>query len=170
MVAERQKNISGFYFVVSLIMCSSELHRSLLNALIMKSFCLVIFFKDPNEGHWWMQFGDDYVLGYWPSFLFSYLGDSASMVEWGGEVVNTEPSGEHTSTQMGSGHFPEEGFGKASYFRNLQIVDGSNNLRAPKAIGTFTERSGCYDVQTGSNADWGHYFYYGGPGRNPKCA
>lgn len=130
----------------------------------------ILVWKDPNEGHWWMQFGDDYVLGYWPSFLFSYLGDSASMVEWGGEVVNTEPSGEHTSTQMGSGHFPEEGFGKASYFRNLQIVDGSNNLRAPKAIGTFTERSGCYNVQTGSNADWGHYFYYGGPGRNPKCA
>ncbi|PON64154.1 hypothetical protein PanWU01x14_126760 [Parasponia andersonii] len=126
--------------------------------------------QDPKEGHWWMQFGNDYVLGYWPSFLFSYLADSASMIEWGGEVVNSEPDGQHTSTQMGSGHFPEEGFGKSSYFRNIQVVDDSNNLKAPKNIGTFTEKSNCYDVQTGSNGDWGHFFYYGGPGRNPNCA
>ncbi|WCJ28804.1 hypothetical protein M5689_010476 [Euphorbia peplus] len=129
----------------------------------------ILVWKDPKEGHWWMQFGNDNVLGYWPSFLFSYLADSASMIEWGGEVVNSEPNGEHTSTQMGSGRFPEEGFGKASYFRNIQIVDESNNLRAPKGIGTFTEQSNCYDVQTGSNGDWGHYFYYGGPGKNSNC-
>ncbi|RRT82598.1 hypothetical protein BHE74_00017416 [Ensete ventricosum] len=125
--------------------------------------------QDPKEGHWWMQFGNDYVLGYWPSFLFSYLADSASMVEWGGEVVNSEPDGEHTSTAMGSGHFPEEGFGRASYFRNIQIVDESNNLKAPRGVGTFTEQSNCYDVQTGNSNHWGHFFYYGGPGRNSNC-
>lgn len=68
-----------------------------------------------------MQFGNKYVLGYWPAFLFSYLTDSASMIEWGGEVVNSESDGQHTSTQMGSGHFPGEGFGKAGYFRNIQV-------------------------------------------------
>jgi hypothetical protein len=125
--------------------------------------------QDPKEGNWWMQFGNKYVLGYWPAFLFSYLVDSASMIEWGGEVVNSEAVGQHTSTQMGSGHFPGEGFGKASYFQNIQIVDGSNNLRAPKGIATFTEQSNCYDVQNGQNGNWGNYFYYGGPGRNPKC-
>ncbi|KAJ4971973.1 hypothetical protein NE237_005072 [Protea cynaroides] len=129
----------------------------------------ILVWKDPKQGNWWMQFGNDYVLGYWPAFLFSYLTDSASMIEWGGEVVNSEPDGAHTSTQMGSGHFPEEGFGKASYFRNIQVVDGSNNLKAPKGIGTFTEKSNCYDVQNGNNGDWGSYFYYGGPGKNPNC-
>ncbi|GJW22801.1 putative ribonuclease H-like domain-containing protein [Tanacetum coccineum] len=64
---------------------------------------------------------------------------------------------------MGSGRFPEEGFGKSSYFRNIQVVDKENNLKTPKDLGTFTEQSNCYDVQTGSNSDWGHYFYYGGP-------
>ena len=49
--------------------------------------------QDPKEVNWWMQFGKDYVLGYWPSFLFSYLADSASMIEWGGEVVNSQPDG-----------------------------------------------------------------------------
>ncbi|RRT81499.1 hypothetical protein B296_00007783 [Ensete ventricosum] len=115
------------------------------------------------------SFGNDYVLGYWPSFLFSYLADSASMIEWGGEVVNSEPDGEHTSTAMGSGHFPGEGFGKASYFRNIQIVDDSNKLRTPTGVGTFTEQSSCYDVQIGNGGQWGHYFYYGGPGRNSNC-
>jgi len=125
--------------------------------------------QDPKEGNWWMQFGKEYVLGYWPSFLFSYLADSASMIEWGGEVVNSEPDGTHTSTQMGSGHFPEEGFGKASYFKNIQVVDSSNQLSAPKGVGTFTEQSNCYDVQNGNNGDWGTYFYYGGPGKNSNC-
>ncbi|XXG48516.1 hypothetical protein AAC387_Pa02g2943 [Persea americana] len=130
---------------------------------------LFTYWTDPKEGNWWMQFGNDYMLGYWPAFLFSYLADSASMIEWGGEVVNSEPDGEHTSTEMGSGHFPEEGFGKASYFRNIQIVDGSNNLRVPKDIGTFTEKPNCYDVQHDNNGDWGNFFYYGGPGKNPNC-
>ncbi|GFQ02301.1 hypothetical protein PHJA_002374100 [Phtheirospermum japonicum] len=129
----------------------------------------ILVWKDPNEGNWWMQFGNDNVLGYWPAFLFSYLSDSASMIEWGGEVVNSASDGEHTTTQMGSGRFAEEGFGKASYVRNIQVVDSSNNLRAPKDVGTFTEQSSCYNVQLGKSGEWGNYFYYGGPGRNPNC-
>lgn len=130
----------------------------------------ILVWKDPQEGNWWMQYGKDNILGYWPGFLFSYLSDSASMIEWGGEVVNSlSDQGEHTTTAMGSGHFPEEGFGKASYFKNIQVVDDSNNLRPPKGIATFTEQSNCYDVKTGSGDDWGNYFYYGGPGRNPSC-
>uniref|UniRef100_A0A7N0TXN6 Neprosin PEP catalytic domain-containing protein n=1 Tax=Kalanchoe fedtschenkoi TaxID=63787 RepID=A0A7N0TXN6_KALFE len=129
----------------------------------------ILIWKDQSEGHWWMQFGADHVIGYWPSFLFSLLTDSASMIEWGGEVVNSAADGQHTTTQMGSGHFPNEGFGKASYFRNIQVVDESNNLRNPKDVGTYTEKSNCYSVQTGNNGKWGSYFYYGGPGRNPDC-
>ncbi|KAJ0797374.1 putative neprosin [Helianthus annuus] len=129
----------------------------------------VLIWKDPEQGNWWMQFGKGNVLGYWPGSLFSYLSESASMIQWGGEVVNSASDGQHTTTQMGSGHFPEEGFGKSSYFRNVQIVDGSNSLRAPKDIDTFTEQPNCYDVQTGKNDGWGSYIYYGGPGRNANC-
>ncbi|PKA57427.1 hypothetical protein AXF42_Ash013615 [Apostasia shenzhenica] len=129
----------------------------------------VLVWKDPVGGNWWLQFGNHYVVGYWPSFLFSYLADSASMVEWGGEVVNSEPDGMHTSTQMGSGHFPNEGFGKASYFKHIEVVDGSNKLIAPGGFSTFTEQSSCYDVQYSNTEEWGNYFYYGGPGRNPNC-
>ncbi|KAI4323318.1 hypothetical protein L6164_022933 [Bauhinia variegata] len=129
----------------------------------------ILVWKDPKEGNWWMQFGNNHVLGYWPGPLFSYLTDSASMIEWGGEVVNSRSDGQHTTTQMGSGHFPEEGFGKASYFKNIQIVDGENKLRAPKDLGIYTEQPNCYNVQTGNAGDWGNYFYYGGPGRSSNC-
>ncbi|KAI5076140.1 hypothetical protein GOP47_0008205 [Adiantum capillus-veneris] len=129
----------------------------------------ILIWKDPRGGDWWMSFGRNSVLGYWPSSLFSYLSDSATMVEWGGEVVNSEPGGRHTDTQMGSGHFASEGFGKASYFSNLQIVDATNNLRTPNMIDTFSENSGCYDVQDGFNTEWGYHFYYGGPGWGDDC-
>ena len=125
--------------------------------------------QDPNGGDWWMQFGEDSVVGYWPSSLFSHLSDSASMIEWGGEVVNVAQNGEHTSTQMGSGHFPEEGFAKASYFRNIQTVDEGNSLRPPQSISTFTEQSNCYDLRNGNNGEWGSYFYFGGPGKGQNC-
>ncbi|MCO5593228.1 hypothetical protein L7F22_047235 [Adiantum nelumboides] len=129
----------------------------------------ILIWKDPKEGHWWMQFGNKYILGYWPATLFSSLSNSASMVEWGGEVVNSQPSGKHTSTQMGSGHFPFESFGKCSYFSHLLIVEANNNLISANGVSTFAESPTCYNVQTGSSSDWGSYFYYGGPGRNPNC-
>ncbi|CAL5380745.1 unnamed protein product [Camellia sinensis] len=123
---------------------------------------------DTTKGAWWLQFGNE-VVGYWPTSLFSYLVDSASVIQWGGEVLNFASGGQHTTTQMGSGRFPKEGFGKASYIKNIQIVDGSNNLRAPIGVSTFAEQSNCYNVQMGINSDWGNYLYYGGPGRNPSC-
>ncbi|THG13226.1 hypothetical protein TEA_008612 [Camellia sinensis var. sinensis] len=124
--------------------------------------------QDPRSGDWWLQYGNELV-GYWPTSLFSYLADSASQIQWGGEVLNFESGGQHTTTQMGSGHFPEEGFGKASFMKNIQIVDGSNHLIAPIGVGTFAEQSNCYNVQMGNDGDWGNYIYYGGPGRNPSC-
>ncbi|CAO2208364.1 unnamed protein product [Urochloa humidicola] len=130
----------------------------------------LLVWKDPNHGNWWLEFGNGELVGYWPSLLFSHLASHASMVQFGGEVVNTRASGSHTATQMGSGHFAGEGFGKASYFRNLEVVDWDNSL-VPLAAGfhVTADHPNCYDIQGGVNAVWGNYFYYGGPGRNVKC-
>ena len=126
--------------------------------------------QDPNHGNWWLEFGSGELVGYWPSLLFSHLASHASMVQFGGEVVNTRASGAHTATQMGSGHFAGEGFGRASYFRNLEVVDWDNSL-VPLAAGfhVTADHPNCYDIQGGVNAVWGNYFYYGGPGRNVRC-
>ena len=127
------------------------------------------FVQDPKHGNWWLEFGNGVLVGYWPSFLFTHLRDHASMVQFGGEIVNSMPSGFHTSTQMGSGHFAGEGFGKASYFRNLQVVDWDNNLLPLSNLRVLADHPNCYDIQGGINRVWGNYFYYGGPGRNVRC-
>ncbi|XP_028182201.1 uncharacterized protein LOC114369204 [Glycine soja] len=129
----------------------------------------ILIWKDPKVGNWWMSFGDNTLVGYWPAELFTHLADHATMVEWGGEVVNSRTNGQHTFTQMGSGHFAEDGFGKASYFRNLQIVDTDNSLSSVQSISTLAENTNCYDIKSYYSNEWGTYFYYGGPGNNPQC-
>ncbi|MED6160914.1 hypothetical protein PIB30_055754 [Stylosanthes scabra] len=129
----------------------------------------ILIWKDPRVGNWWMSFGDNILVGYWPAELFTHLAGHATMVEWGGEVVNMRTNGQHTTTQMGSGHFAGEGFGKSSYFRNLQIVDMDNSLMNVQGISTLAENTNCYDIKSSYSNEWGTYFYYGGPGNNPQC-
>ncbi|XP_014523168.1 uncharacterized protein LOC106779558 [Vigna radiata var. radiata] len=129
----------------------------------------LLIWKDPKHGNWWLEFGGGSLVGYWPSSLFSHLRDHASMIHFGGEIVNSGLSGSHTSTQMGSGHFAEEGFGKASYFRNMQVVDWDNSLIPLSNLKVLADHPNCYHIQGGVNKAWGNYFYYGGPGRNIKC-
>ncbi|KAF2311432.1 hypothetical protein GH714_022964 [Hevea brasiliensis] len=129
----------------------------------------LMVWKDPKHGNWWLEFGSGLLVGYWPSFLFSHLRSHASMIQFGGEIVNSRSSGYHTSTQMGSGHFAEEGFGKASYFRNLQVVDWDNSLLPLTNLHLLADHPNCYDIRQGRNNVWGTYFYYGGPGKNVRC-
>ncbi|XP_027331039.1 uncharacterized protein LOC113846697 [Abrus precatorius] len=129
----------------------------------------LMVWKDPKHGHWWLEFGSGLLVGYWPANLFSHLRNHASMLQFGGEIVNSRSRGYHTGTQMGSGHFAEEGFRKAAYFRNLQVVDWDNNLLPLANIHQLADHSNCYDIRMGSNNVWGTYFYYGGPGRNVRC-
>ncbi|KAI4326717.1 hypothetical protein MLD38_032001 [Melastoma candidum] len=129
----------------------------------------ITVWKDPKHGNWWLEYGSGLLVGYWPAFLFSHLRSHANMVQFGGEIVNTRSSGHHTSTQMGSGHFADEGFKKASYFRNLQVVDWDNNLLPPSNLNLLADHPNCYNIRQGKNNVWGTYIYYGGPGRNVRC-
>ncbi|XP_020112706.1 uncharacterized protein LOC109727173 [Ananas comosus] len=124
--------------------------------------------KDPNSGNWWLSY-DNIDVGYWPAAIFTELASNATSVQWGGEIVNQEDNGQHTTTDMGSGHFPKEGYGKASYFRNVEIVNSTNGLIPPQSVRAFATNPYCYEIQTSVNASWGFYFFYGGPGRNPNC-
>ncbi|KAD5802707.1 hypothetical protein E3N88_14067 [Mikania micrantha] len=58
----------------------------------------ILIWKDRKEGDWWMKFGET-VVGYWPASLFTSLRESASTVEWGGEVVNLKSDGTPESLQ-----------------------------------------------------------------------
>ncbi|RZS27164.1 hypothetical protein BHM03_00060603 [Ensete ventricosum] len=125
--------------------------------------------EDPSHGHWWLEFGSGVLVGYWPSSLFSHLAGHATMVQYGGEIFNTRPSGSHTATQMGNGHHAGEGFGRAAYFRNLQVVDWDNSLIPVTNLRVLADHPNCYDVQARINRVWGSYFYFGGPGRSVRC-
>ncbi|KAL8227482.1 hypothetical protein R6Q57_015066 [Mikania cordata] len=129
----------------------------------------LLIWKDPKHGNWWLEFGSGTLVGYWPASLFTHLQDHASMVQFGGEIVNSRAFGSHTLTQMGSGHFSGQGFGKASYFRNMKVVDWGNNLIPLSNFKILADHPNCYDIRGGTNRVWGNYFYYGGPGKNPRC-
>ncbi|XP_056842896.1 uncharacterized protein LOC130495515 [Raphanus sativus] len=123
----------------------------------------VFVWKDRLHGNWWLSLGDDNTLvGYWPAEIFTTLADHAGLVQWGGEITNAQTFGRHTTTQMGSGRFPEEGFRKASYFRNLEIVDHNNSLLSIESIDTQVDDPKLYDLNNHFTDEWGSYFFYGG--------
>ncbi|RHN41640.1 putative neprosin [Medicago truncatula] len=129
----------------------------------------LLIWKDQDNGNWWFGYGTE-IVGYWPSSLFTQFNDNAHAIQFGGEIVNSKSKGSHTSTQMGSGHFAEENYGKAAYFKYLQVVKSDNSFHPlsedPKYI---ANKPNCYNIKGGSSKDWGKYFFYGGPGRNENC-
>ncbi|KAG6573722.1 hypothetical protein SDJN03_27609, partial [Cucurbita argyrosperma subsp. sororia] len=54
---------------------------------------------------------------------------SLTLIQFGGEVVNSRVSGFHMAKEMGSGHLAGERFRKASYFRNLKVVKWDNTFK-----------------------------------------
>ncbi|WZZ61557.1 hypothetical protein YC2023_061664 [Brassica napus] len=127
----------------------------------------MLIWKDGEN--WWLKVGEELV-GYWPGKLFNSLGDGATIVQWGGEIVNLETGGKHTTTDMGSGHFADEGFKKSSYFRNLMTIDETNTLIEPQGVYPTTRHDNCYNIKAGdAGSSWGVNFFYGGPGQNERC-
>lgn len=126
--------------------------------------------QDIKSGNWWVQLQDKDV-GYWPSFIIPSSAATLTTLTWGGEVLTSNFGGHHTATQMGSGRFPSDNFGKSSFFRNLGIIDESNTLRNPPNLEPLITRPSCYDLQLqeDTKSKFGTYFFYGGPGRSNKC-
>ncbi|XVF25079.1 hypothetical protein REPUB_Repub13aG0182900 [Reevesia pubescens] len=136
-----------------------------------KQFEISIYiYKDKKSGNWWFRFQNQ-DLGYWPGSIFTTLADRADTLTWGGEIVNSESQGRHTSTQMGSGHFPSEGFSKASFIRNLRYMDESGAIKDvdPKNLVHYVSNPPCYDLQMGNLINYGTHFFFGGPGYSAKC-
>ncbi|XP_028773387.1 uncharacterized protein LOC114730471 [Neltuma alba] len=130
----------------------------------------ILIWKDPGSGNWWMLLGNSIFVGYWPASLFNHMSGSASNVQWGGEIINIRSYGQHTTTGMGSGYFPQAGFGKASFYKDVSTVNRNNYLVSPSNFGTYASNAKCYDITPfGHSNNWGAYFFYGGPGRNRDC-
>ena len=131
-----------------------------------------------SKGNWWLQVKDQ-VLGYWPSSLFKDLAVIATRINWGGEIIDSGEQGHHTTTQMGSGHFPSAGPKRASYFRNIQymtdrsgnFIDPSIGNSLPGGLVPYASNPKCYniDIKPHQNVNYGTHFYFGGPGYSATC-
>jgi hypothetical protein len=103
-------------------------------------------------------------IGYWPSSIFQYMKDKCDFAFWGGYVQG--PTASTNSPQLGSGHFASEGFGKASFIKNIQIVDKNNRLATPDVHRSFpgSTNSSKYTSSNYEVNNYGMHVYYGGPG------
>ncbi|CAN0881750.1 hypothetical protein LINGRAHAP2_LOCUS14416 [Linum grandiflorum] len=127
--------------------------------------------KDITTGNWWLQVQGE-NLGYWPFSMFNGGGLSSysTAINWGGEITNTSPEGVHTETDMGSGHFPSEGWGKAAFIRKMGYIDEGGNLKDAHDLYPYSTRPQCYSVNIGDWDDFlGAHIFYGGPGYSPSC-
>ncbi|KAK3436957.1 hypothetical protein EUGRSUZ_C01571 [Eucalyptus grandis] len=112
----------------------------------------------------------DMSIGYWENDVFTHLNGYADRIEFGGEVARKQKGPIPTSTQMGSGHLPSEGFAKAAYFRSIKFFDDGLNIRDPENLMKAVDKAECYDVKREYDVTYEAHFYYGGPGLSAQCA
>ncbi|XP_010493852.1 PREDICTED: uncharacterized protein LOC104771074 isoform X2 [Camelina sativa] len=133
-------------------------------------FFTASMFLDTNNGNWWLICANN-VIGYWPGSLFSYLKHSATAVQWGGEVhspnVRKNP---HTITSMGSGQWASSLWAEASCHTNIRIKDYSLQIKYPEYLSEYADEYNCYSTNLNRRTYKSEpYFYFGGPGQNPRC-
>ncbi|KAL3818978.1 hypothetical protein ACJIZ3_004883 [Penstemon smallii] len=131
---------------------------------------VIYIHKDPYTSNWWVQYGEKINIGYWPPHLFGMLYYHAQTVQWGGEVyssrVGTHP---HTSTGMGSGHFPDYVTGNSGYVKRMRVLENNMILKIPEWVNGYSDEYDCYNIYFIHEYVLDPEFYYGGPGRNPLC-
>ncbi|RWR94031.1 NEP-interacting protein 1 [Cinnamomum micranthum f. kanehirae] len=120
-----------------------------------------IYWNSAAPGNWWLSINNEPV-GYWPGSLFKSMNGKAQYIQWGGQVYRPTPGETYSSTQMGSGHWPKEGFGKAAFFDKCSYYPLKNDKglipTTPYPCTSKVSKSGCYDMVDVSTVD-------GAPGR-----
>uniref|UniRef100_A0A1D1Z3V8 Phosphomethylpyrimidine synthase n=1 Tax=Anthurium amnicola TaxID=1678845 RepID=A0A1D1Z3V8_9ARAE len=127
----------------------------------------VDIYLDASLSKWCVSVQEE-ELGYWPIDKLFPQFINAPFVTWGGEVLNTWPGGQHTTTQMGNGHFAEEGRGVAAMNFNLSILRAYDNGPSAYLPSLFQDRPACYDTEY-FVVDHEYFFTFGGPG-GPTCS
>jgi hypothetical protein len=134
------------------------------------------------KGNWWVWAAGEWA-GYYPHCvgggggqacsgptLFSANGirDQADRLDWYAEVYDSTAK-QPTSTDMGSGAFAADGWGKAAYFRNLTYFWQPNTYWWWDSGNLSETDSGCYSVEgpfySQSDPNYHNWWYVGGPGK-----
>ncbi|KAI3949031.1 hypothetical protein MKW98_021637 [Papaver atlanticum] len=159
---------SGFVQTTSEVAFGSKFdHISIFNG--DQFAALFIIFRERSTGDWWLLF-EETIIGYWPHFLFKQLPVRATVTAFGGQILNTQPNGRHTKTQMGSGNLPAEGgLGISSFFHRVKVFDGNFEYITPERVSVVVTKAGCYGLKLDQADSSGVKFYYGGPGFSSTC-
>ncbi|KAI9865068.1 MAG: hypothetical protein M1813_002386 [Trichoglossum hirsutum] len=128
--------------------------------------------------NWYLQVNDIWI-GYYPATLFSNAKPTAATtlrnfgmhVTFQGEVYDSnEPKPSNTTTDMGSGLFPEEGFGRAAYIKKMKYQPNpwftdTTSIDIVKSATLISDKTryNMTDEVTG-DVDWGYRMFLGGPG------
>lgn len=116
-------------------------------------------------GNWWIGHNGNW-LGYYPGKLFNLINKTSCQAHWYGEVFDPSPAS-WTNTNMGSGRFASEGYGKAAYYRDPFYVDAAGVAHWPEnTLVVPTVDSRCYSTGAlqSAAAPWERSFFLGGPG------
>lgn len=129
----------------------------------------LMYYRDQGGSHdWWLKYDNTWV-GYYPNSWYNSSGiaDKNAVIDYGGEIINGDTGGVHTTTDMGSGQFPSEGWQHSAYTRHITYVDMTNVTRNATNLIPAVSDSSYYDLSLYSSGDpnWLNYFYFGGPGR-----
>ena len=125
------------------------------------------------QGNWWLRCNGVWV-GYYPASLFSTTGlhDQAEKCAWYGEIVDSGSHAGTTSTDMGNGHWPYEGWQHCAFMSNLSYQSGTGGQMARYQPGTvYASHPNCYGIEDhfDNTGSWGPYFWWGGSGKNSQC-
>jgi hypothetical protein len=123
----------------------------------------VKWIRNAKTGSWWLKVDGEWV-GYYPLSVFKPgpLGSAGAYVDFGGEAT-----GARATSEMGSGHYAQEGKGYAGFQSRLRYFDLQNKPVDAKVDPSATDDP-CYTIALGTapppEDNPGTYFYFGGPG------
>ncbi|XP_047312464.1 uncharacterized protein LOC124915746 [Impatiens glandulifera] len=77
--------------------------------------------RDLVNGNWWLELGnDDMQIGFWPSSIFTGLQNSATYIDWGGEVSSD-------NVPMGLGTYALQDSSKTAICRQIRVLTPDAN-------------------------------------------
>jgi hypothetical protein len=125
-----------------------------------------------SGGNWWLKVNGEWM-GSYPTSLFAATGlrGEADRLDFGGEVFDAQAHPGTTNTDMGSGLFPWEGYGRAAFMRSLMIQTDQAGAMAAFTGVASADQPDCYGIAANLSGAgvWGSHFFWGGSGRNSAC-
>jgi hypothetical protein len=115
-------------------------------------------------GNWWLNIQGTWI-GYYPGSVYRggpLTYGNANLSEFGGETY----TGGSYWPWMGSGYFPDAGFGWAAYQNTVYYISQSYTTYW-SSLSPIVTNPACYNLaitDSSVGGSWGEYFFFGGPG------